>query len=426
MTASEGYPRLAALARGPLTALSTAGEPNPSVEVSPPDLPDAIESEPRSVEEEKVDLASSLPPGCALLVVETANHGQGGARRFQLKFILGGQTEESSEEDIEKQEVPDFSLRQIAERAEWEDDFYALRTWWGNLHQVGTWSAKLLGCGDSARPNQTTRLVLWDTTDHQIPWELCYVDNPTSGGPSGWLGSLIEVIRWTTIHSPGRQKRYTGVQATTAGRVLLLETDDIVNDSGGSGVEPLARRFDARVERTMRGLVDQLGPGQPGAALVMIHTHGVDDRNGQVFGLAEMTMNKLNAFDMPALGSPGAVVLLNACNTARLVPVSPASYRATRSFAELFLRKGAASVIATLGPVGLDHTYAFTDKLLNSNQRRVSALLLEHRRRYARKVADPGTTHHAADFENFFSGFMHVCFGHPDTVLALPTAVDAL
>jgi hypothetical protein len=384
-----------------------------------PDPPTATPSTAQTLGQQNVDLSGSLPTNCALLVVESASH-HSTARRFRLKFVVDGLTEESTEDDVEKQEVPDFSLTRIAERGAWEDDFYALRTWWAQLHQLESWLAKLLTCSDSERGNSSTRLLVWDTTDHQIPWELCYAHPPVAGGPTGWIGALIEVVRWTTVHAQGRESRYTGVQTTTRGRVLLLETDEIVDDSGGDGVGPLVVERGVTPERTLAGLVGQLGHGHPDTALVLIHCHGVDATNAQLFSLAEMTMNKLDVYDMPALASPGAVVLLNACNTAKLVPVSPATYRATRSFAELFLRKGAVSVIATLGRISLDHAYAFTEKLLNHKERRIAALLLAHRRHYAGKVTDPAAQHTSTDFENFFYGFMYVCFGHPDTVLELP------
>ncbi|WP_436534209.1 CHAT domain-containing protein [Actinoplanes sp. HUAS TT8] len=417
MTGSAaGYRQLGHLIAGAPVASTPAEEP--IVPSARPDPQGAAVSEARTLGEQDVDLAGSLPPHCALLIVESADHAAP-VRHFRLKFILGGQTRESTDRGVQEQEVPDFSLVRIVERQAWQDDFYALRAWWADLHELEDWLADLLAHDDSGRADPSTRLVVWDSTDHQIPWELCYAHQPRDGGRRGWLGELIEVVRWTTVHAPGRRNHYTGVQRTTSGRVLLLETDQITEDEADIAVAPLVDDRGVRPERTLTGLVGQLGPGHPDAALVLINCHGVDATDAQSFSLAELSMNKLDAYDMPALASPGAVVLLNACNTAKLVPVSPASYHATKSFAELFLRKGAVSVIATLGRISLLHTYTFTEKLLYDEERRIAALLLDHRRRYANLVAVPGAGTRPADFENFFYGFMYVCFGHPDTILDL-------
>ena len=86
-------------------------------------------------------------------------------------------------------------------------------------------------------------------------------------------------------------------------------------------------------------------------ALMMVHCHGRNATDANQFTIAGLSMNTLANMPMPALARSRAVVVLNACNTAEAVPVGPQVPRATRSFAEVFLQKGASAVIATTGAV---------------------------------------------------------------------------
>src|SRR5262249_2688748 len=46
------------------------------------------------------------------------------------------------------------------------------------------------------------RLIVWDNSRLAIPWELFWIPPPPSApaAPTGWLGTLATMTRWTLIH----------------------------------------------------------------------------------------------------------------------------------------------------------------------------------------------------------------------------------
>jgi len=352
-------------------------------------------------------LHRSLPPDSALLSV-TEDTTPGSLRHFRLGFYFDGRYEESRDEDVRVQTAVDLSLHRIAERGTWKEDHDELKHWWQELARLRRWMNRLAETTDA-------RLIVWDNTNFQLPWELYHVAEQPDGTPSGWLGAMVEVVRWTSLLETGRETLYTAAKSGSTGSVLVLETEDITAQS--DGIATLAEDYGPPPVRDMDTLLGELNRNDLRLGLVLVHCHGVNATNANEFRLAERTLNEIEDSPMAALKHSEAVVILNACNTAKIVPVGPHAHRATRSFAEMFLRKGASSVIATLGKVGLDHTHEFTFQLLNAtdDDRRISRFLMHHRRTYVQRLADP--TRDDARYEQFFYSFMYVCFGHPDTTL---------
>jgi len=406
-------------------SLLTAGSEATVTTVDPESLPPPAaapaatvpsDDETRVFEPSNPSLHESLPRGCALLTV-TEDHEQPG--HFHLGFYLGDY-QESRKADIRSQ-VPPRPLSAIAERGRWKDDHDELRNWWRELARLRGWMHHLVG-----QPG--ARLIVWDNTGFQTPWELYYVDKRLDGGgPHGWLGSLVEVIRWTSLMETGRETRYTAVAARATGGVVVMETDEVRH----AGVAHMADRYRPPTLKGPRGplrsidaLLAALDDPDLRFGLLLVHCHGINATNANEFRLAGRTLNEVELADMPALASTGAVVLLGACNTARIVPVGPDSTRATRSFAETFLRKGASTVIATLGQVDLDHAHEFVFQLLDAESgHRVSELLLAHRRRYADRLRK--APRGSEPYQAFFNSFMYVYFGNPETTLEITGAGGA-
>jgi hypothetical protein len=351
-------------------------------------------------------LHQSLPPGSALLAV--TEDPAGGPRGFRLSFFFQGRYEESTEDDVRHQVALNLNLYSIGERRRWQDDHDELKNWWRELSRLRRWMNRL------AAAARDTRLVVWDNTNFQLPWELYYVDG------SGWLGAMVEVLRWTSLLEEGREARYTAVPAAPAGTMLVLETEDITGP--GDGIADLTEGYGPPPLTRMEALREQLARKDLRIGVLLVHCHGVNAADANQFELAGATLNEMESWDMPALAVSRTIVILNACNTAKLVPVGEHAQRATRSFAEMFLRKGASTVIATLGKVGMDHTHDFTLDLLTAEgtDRRVSQFLMRHRRDYADRLADPARG--PGRYERFFYSFMYVCFGHPETALRLAAA----
>ncbi|GAA1406792.1 CHAT domain-containing protein [Catellatospora coxensis] len=357
-------------------------------------------------------LPDSLPARTALLCVTAEGS------HFKLHWFLNGESDESRPEEIAVQSAPKATMSEILRTKEWKRAYKELRAWWCDFMRLIGWMDGLLGDQDQHGP---LRLVVWDNTGFQIPWEAVYLD------PSDrWVGAEVEVIRWTSIKDIGRVASYTAVPATCTGGVLALESADIFDPDGRPLLdEPLAR-YGATAKRRMWQLLTALDSTRSRFGLVLVRCHGIYGDSMSDFELAEMTMVDVEEFRMSALATFPALVFLNACDTASPARPGPHSFVATRTFAELFLRRGANSVLATLGQVDLDHSHDFAARLLAAEdvQQRLAALLREHRSKAVDRVRpraddEEADSRNDQDFERFFQSFAYVYFGHPDTVLHL-------
>lgn len=387
--------------------------PSTAPRVAPDDLPPATRSYVFTPTD--ASLTDTLPAHTALLCVTATPSPPGERRRFRLAFHFDAEIDESSNADLEAQQVPDLSLTQIADRGQWRRDFFEMAAWWVDLAHLRYWMSRLAATRDG-----NTRLIVWDNTDHQIPWELVHLGDGTAEDFDGWLGASVEILRWTSIHHTGRSALYSAPLAVTKGEVAVLETPDV---SPGQTIAKMARGVLTFKTADMKALVGHLGRDEENVALVIVHCHGISASNGSDFTLAGTSMNELERMRMPTLARSHSVVLLNACNTAKIVPSGPHSSRATRSFAELFLRKGASSVIATLGRVSNDHTTDFAYQLIHrgSPDHRIARLLLSYRAEALRNLRDAvaGGNLDDAACARFLYSFMYVDFGHPDSILVL-------
>lgn len=369
--------------------------------------------EPTAFDPTYVGLTENLPERTALLCV-TADHDR---QLFKLHWFFDGRSDESRPADVDTQSRPPTTLAEILRTKEWESGYHCLIAWWSGLNRLATWTEDLL----SARSgDERLRLIIWDNTSFQIPWETMYSD--TCGR---WVGGEVEVVRWTSINDIGRVASYTAEPAMCRGGVLALETEDIFGPAGPLLDAPLAR-YGATAKRNMWQLLTALNSSEQEFGLVLVRCHGVYGETTSEFELGGMKMTHYHEFRMTGLQTFPAVVFLNACDTASMTAPGRHSFVATRSFAELFLRRGANSVLATLGQIDHDHSHEFAVRLLEAEgvEQRLAALLLEHRRQAVRRVrlrpddlqAD---SRDEFDFESFFQSFAYVCFGHPDTVLQL-------
>ncbi|TCO59851.1 CHAT domain-containing protein [Actinocrispum wychmicini] len=401
--------------RGYLTA-DQGTTPTGAVRPSSPAIDDVVETEPTEFDPGDVKLTKALPANVAMLCVTgTSVDGQ---PSFVLNFhYRGGVRTAARPSDLADQRPPDLALATLAERTRgqgtpWQDAYWECMNWADTKHKLVTWIRDLLAAPDAPR------LVVWDNTDYEIPWEL-YYHRPSGGAEgAGWLGELIPVIRWTAVHDGARAWQFSARKRECVGGLLMFEDPKM-------GVEPdgFARyELEARA-RTMRELMRRLDrPCQP-FGLLVIRCHGEYSRDTRKFKLGGLPLNAYTEFTMHALQQSGALVLLNACVSGRPVVDERHPSTATRSFAEVFLRYGAGGVIATAGDVDLNHSHDFAVRLLsdaNSRPVNVAEALREHRKHYANRVRyRPGAADNRTEqqFKDFFASFMYLYFGHPDTIL---------
>ncbi|MDG4773610.1 CHAT domain-containing protein [Solwaraspora sp. WMMD792] len=379
--------------------------------VAPPGVIVAPEGD-ESIAAEPMPLTGALPPNTALLRVDGGPIGEG-RPCFRLTFQFRGTSRESRDVDVAQQVIPTLSLTDITQRETWLDDYRQVRGWWREMTRLRQWMQELL------TPNPI-RLIVWDNTPYQIPWELYYLHEPQDEDRSTWLGAKIEITRWTSLLQ-GPDASYDAERRTARGSMLLLEM--LEPHANPDGVADLADRFGYRTLRDSDTWLRELARDDLRFALMMVHCHGENATDANQFTIAGLPLNELHHRPMPALAASRAVVVLNACNTAKVVPVGADVPRATRSFAEMFLDKGASAIIATVGEVDLDQTHDFTRRLVNGggHDHRLSSILLSWRKYHVDRVTsrapdDPDLTGRLKDF---FHAFLYVYFGHPDSILQI-------
>jgi hypothetical protein len=86
------------------------------------------------------------------------------------------------------------------------------------------------------------RLIVWDNTPHQIPWELYYLHEPKDERRSVWLGSVVEIARWTSLLR-GPDAVYDAELCAANGRMLLLEM--------GAAAEALSAHLDRAMKQNL-------------------------------------------------------------------------------------------------------------------------------------------------------------------------------
>ena len=407
---AAGMRRLMTADLADATAVSTSTPLAPARPAVPDDLIDPAQG-PQAVAVNRVSLIDGLPRDSALLRVDSSS--MNGKRCFRLTFQFRGTSQESRDDDVAEQEVPALGLADITRREDWLDDHRQVRGWWDQMSRLGKWMRDL-------RATEPVRLIIWDTTPYQIPWELYYLHEPKDEGQSVWLGSVIEIARWTSLLQ-GPDAAYDAEQRAAQGSMLLLEM--LGRDASHDGVADLAESLGCLALRDRDAWLRELGREDLRFALMMVHCHGEHAENANRFTIAGLTMNDLDHQPMPALTASRPVVILNACNTAMVVKAGRDVPRATRSFANVFLNKGASAVIATVGEVDLDQTHDFMTLLFKgaAENHRVSALLLAWRKYHADRIMGRSRTDPELPglLKDFFHAFLYVYFGHPDSTLRL-------
>ncbi|MFD7734929.1 CHAT domain-containing protein [Kitasatospora phosalacinea] len=369
-------------------------------------------------------LGAALPAGAAMLCVT----GSGSADRPGLSMTWHQARNVQSASN--RPELPELglSLARLMKEAEaapapargegpWEGAYYEVRSWWHHQSTLVRWIRDLFSAGP--RP----RLVIWDNTAHNIPWELFYHQpSAQSGGPEGWLGELVPVVRWTSVHDGDRVAGYSAAEHVNTGGLLMLEEESLARPTDAFAeylVEPPHRTVDTFMRRLDR-------PEDGPFGLVMIRCHGFYSPSGREFSIGGPSLNRLAGYPMKTLRAFTPPVVLNSCSSGQAIEDDRLPDRPVRSFVELFLRQGASAVVAVIGDIDSDHSHEFATRLLRTATDRpvnLAEALREHRRYYYQRIerepSGSDTPDPEQDYKRFLTSFLYVYYGHPDTTLHL-------
>ena len=335
-------------------------------------------------------------------------------------FVLSGQ---HSDDSItlpcgEPRGRPRLSLGELASgrRAGGADfkpeDLYRLMLVWSQEEpELIDWLQRLR----AAVGDDELRLVIWDTTGFDIPWELFNV--PTGEAPSrpeGPLGGLLAVSRRVTVHQATAERApYT--DHACRGRLLAYVEDEMAAD------REFLPGYATGAVNNLDELLDQLDKAQGSLGLVYVACHGYyADELSQLL-LGDIQYYDIALYPLAALSRSRAVVFLNACHAARLL-WDPRVNRDVYGFARAFLQRGADVVIGPTGFVetGLAGRIAaeVLDQVTRQPDQSLAAALTQVRAKIAQRVIGKRTPAEA-DLKELVYRFMYVCYGNPYATLEL-------
>ncbi len=365
----------------------------------------------------RVRLDHELSGDTAMLCVK-ARHGR--RRGFDLYFHYRGEIWVSNKKSKHQRAPSELVLGRLTSdlsAEKWKELFHKLKEWCGYQRALNSWLGDLL-------ENERARLIVFDVTGYEIPWELFYRRPPRGlAGRRGWIGAMIPVSRWTSLPYEEVEWNFGGLPQQAKGGLLMMEDAAL---RAGPETDAYRKYEVADREPALSGLIRLLeGEDGPSFALLMIRCHGERTEYDRL-ALNGVLLEELVENDLLVLRRNSAIVLLNACISAR--PATGAENRfwaPTRSFAEKFLDQGASGVIATMGDIDRHHSHVFATRFVNragKEDLNPASHLRDHRKILADHMQRaPGgfDGRSADDYKTFFWSFMYVYFGHPDTTLRL-------
>jgi hypothetical protein len=307
-----------------------------------------------------------LPPGMAELIVWKQEQTADGPQRYRLRVACCCEPFEDLDVEVGR---PDLDLgKNIAPGGPPPAQFLDVMGGWSyEKGELTRWLNHL-----RHRHADQFQLVVWDNSELRIPWELFWLqDDPDLGLPDGYLGALLTVTRWVTMH-PSKPKYVHPYENPNpyqaSGPVVAYIAGDMQHDN------EILQDFVVHDARSMEHLFDILKgaeslPSDPVAlAMVYVACHGeFNDNAGEcVLGGYPLGRTHRLSDNLPRLRDQAMLVFLNGCRTGAIgVDTSKYNDGALRGFAAVFLRCGAAGVLATTGAVGREEARALAKALID-------------------------------------------------------------
>ncbi|WP_344278203.1 CHAT domain-containing protein [Actinomadura napierensis] len=386
--------------------------PSPPPDSGPSDLEQPSE-EPRGLGAGPVDAHASLPQATAQLTVQRARLDGAGEPVFELVGFCCCGEDLPPTRNGRHGRPPRIALGTLISGESGGESptrsLNRMRSWSRSKYELLGWIRRIRD-----RHGDDLRLIIWDDSGFEIPWELLWVDQAGSGGPGAWLGALAVVTRWTTVHAPGGPLPYAS--ADRRGSVAGYVADEMSRDR-----DLLAAH---RLSPTLWELISHLETSGPGPALVYIACHGEYGSTGFDFTLGDLAVGEVDWRTFPRVADGGGLVFVNACHSGRLIDDPEYNDATTRGFAEVFLRSGAAGFLGTAGAVLEDEAHRVAAHLLagmgEPSGLGVATALRDYRRTIAVTDLPPVADRpRSKELLPFVSAFMYLYFGGPDTTIAL-------
>lgn len=270
-------------------------------------------------------------------------------------------------------------------------------------------------------------LVIIDDTDAEIPWEMISLK-------AGYIGSEVEVVRWTDISKYGDDLRLSPQTTVVNGCTLSFlhgNSEDLMHEEKNA-----LNNLNASCLNSAEEVLDRFRGGLSGVGLLYIACHGEFVRGSRKKIKIELSgtesvgtgadepqipisVEHLHVLDRKEGGLP--IVFVNACHSGRLLHDKTGGRY--YGFPRIFLSKVAHAYVGTLGEVGVPFAAkigAFVLRQLSNSASgvRLSKILKELRLQAAREFGE-ASLHDINNYEKFVDTFMYVYYGNPLTHLML-------
>lgn len=408
------------------------GGPQPSSD-TPARSPDGPGDIPGGTGKPLPDTGSGLrarpPDGIAELLVYEAGWGGGGERRYGLKVACSCQGMRIVDLGVTYLR-PDLGFAENAVEGGPTPTRYLSRV--DDWSYQGTKLAEWLNLHRGLHPD-VFQLVIRDDTPYRIPWELFWL--PSIRGSelrADSLGAVLKVSRWLRIDSYWSRSADSPASPVPRlrGSVAAYVAATLEHD------RDLLKDYVVAYANNMQELFDNLNPATAESrplAMVYIAADGELGEEPADYMLDKYLLGRATRLndDLRRVRDPATFVFLNGCYTGLVtLDVTRFDDRAPRGFAVVFLRSGAAGVLATTGAVGNLEANQLAGKLLGQFRIDQDASIDEALRLVRLEAAQEINELLAAapqpkDIEKkllrHLYPFMYVYFGNPGMLVSIDT-----
>jgi hypothetical protein len=267
-------------------------------------------------------------------------------------------------------------------------------------------------------------LVIWDNTGYRIPWELLWLEHPPGcklqhppGCRGDWLGGVVTVTRWLQIRKTSHQanRSYGGADQCTGPVMYCI-------DPSFSGDNTLLNGLRGEAKASVRELANALESGGDPLSLVYVAVEGQFGEQISQCWLGDLSLVHFDSQRLFRLAGAPTFVFLNACHSGGLShDTARLNDGFLRGFAEVFLRSGAAGVLATSGRVGTATAFEMARAVLERMRERpgvpaariVRDLRGEAASRIPADLASVDDPDAHRQLLPLLYTFMYVCYGSP-------------
>ncbi len=267
-------------------------------------------------------------------------------------------------------------------------------------------------------------LIIRDDTGLDMPWEMLEIND------GEFLGSVLPVARWVTIHTMGGEPASIKSHYTQRNRQVLTFLDD-KDVTHTEREKALLKQFDSIVTSSLEDVVRHLEGNLDDIGMLYLGSHGIFTYDRFNTGLKTLhnPSSKIIPLDLEHVSPKEGLLpifFVNACHSARLLHDGVGPY----GLPEVTLGRVASGYIGAIGPIGSEYAVEVAEYVLDemANNQPIATVLQRLRRRAFEQYLEAKeawrenrlSKSELRAFElRFLYTFMYVYYGHPGSQVNL-------